>query len=106
MRSIIITLFLIGIILIIIGYNKEYQKCEPKVKYVYRFVPRNFTEEQYNQQKVEDMFGTMFKNPSPWTGKFPDMVIKKGEDINKNFISQTGKDTDMNEVIIETEILN
>ena len=52
------------------------------------------------------MFGTMFKNSSPWTGKFPEMVIKKGEDINKNFISQTGKDTDMNEVINETEILN
>ena len=34
------------------------------------------------------------------------MVIKKGEDINKNFISQIGKDTDMNEVINETEILN
>ena len=41
--------------------------------------------------------------PLKWVKKYG---IKKGEDINKNFISQTGKDDDMNKVIKETEILN
>jgi len=101
MKAIVLLLFLLGIIFIITGYQKSYMKCEPKTKYIYRYVPRNFIEEQMEPQSVEDAFKTMFKNPSPWVGKFPEMEIKKGEDINKNFISQYGFDDDENDIVGE-----
>ena len=63
MKSIMIILVIIGIILLIIDITKRYYTC-PLNKIEYRYIPRTFEEESKEPVPLNDIFDSMFKNPS------------------------------------------
>ncbi len=78
-KVLLLILFIISIIFITIDMTKSTFKCEEK-KTEYKYVPRTFNEEQNSPVPIDDIFGTMFDNPSPWVGSFvePDANNKLG----------------------------
>ena len=86
-RFIILVLFLIGVIFIIIELTKSYNEC-PAKKIEYRYLPKTFKEEQESPVPIDDIYGTMFAQASPWVGSFT-----KNEDTmrtlrDQNYVSQ------------------
>ena len=86
-------LFLIGFILIVIGYVKANKNCPPQ-KIEYRYVPRTFIEDQNEPVPVTDIFARMFYQSSPWlsheAGKLlPPANLQQPIRQNKFFISQS-----------------
>jgi len=82
-------LFIIGLVLIIISLVMAYNKPEPQST-VYRYIPRTFIEDQENPVPLDDIFYTMFNNPSPWIMGV-DVQRRKndiGENINKYYVTQ------------------
>jgi hypothetical protein len=69
MRPVILTLFLAGIIFLVVGYVNQIKKCPPP-KIEYRFIPRTFEEEQNNPVLVSQLFNDMFSEPSTWVAGF------------------------------------
>jgi len=65
MKTLIITLMIVGIIFIAIGYINTNQNCPPPIVQ-YRYIPRTFDEEQNNQLPILSVYGKMFDNPTPW----------------------------------------
>ena len=84
MNSLVLLLFLIGIILITIGYTKSTLKCPPS-KIQYRFIPRSFYEEQLSPNNVLSNFQSMFNESSPWY-KYDDNT-KTFSNNNDNFFT-------------------
>jgi hypothetical protein len=69
MKSIAITLFFLGIILIVNGYYKnkiKNMKHEQKYKYKYRFIPRSYYDEQLQHNDIDKQFNSMFNEDTPW----------------------------------------
>jgi len=65
MKGILILMLYIGITMIIIGYMKNYEKCEePKIEY--RYVQRTFFEEQIAPTNLRKSFNGMFNDQSSW----------------------------------------
>ena len=65
------TIFLMICIMIIIMIACEITRLNtikqcPKPIIEYRHIPRTFKEEQNEPIPVDDIFGKMFSNPSPW----------------------------------------
>tara|TARA_Y100000991_G_C21951411_1_gene339975 strand:- start:140 stop:412 length:273 start_codon:yes stop_codon:yes gene_type:complete len=85
MKSLSILLLIIGLLLIISGYYKKIYKCPP-TKIEYRYIPRNFYEEQNSETNLKSVYRDMFDNSSIWS-KYPlgDVDIS-GEKKIKNFI--------------------
>ena len=54
MRSLSLLFLIIGIIFITIGYNEKVSKC-PLPKIEYRYIPRNFYEEQNSQVNLKNL---------------------------------------------------
>lgn len=65
MKSIVLLLFIIGVIFIAIGYYKDNQQCPPPIVQ-FRYVPRTFEQEQSLEQPILSTFGSMFKDNSAW----------------------------------------
>ena len=63
MKGIILTLLVIGITMILVGFHKKNLKCPPP-KVIYKFIPRTFEEEQENPPQVTRIFDKMFKSPN------------------------------------------
>lgn len=69
MRSVSLLILIIGLLLIVIGYMEQKQYCgEPKVEY--RYIPRNFYEEQNAEIDLKNMYNNMFNGNSVWN-KYP-----------------------------------
>ena len=88
MSIIMILIFVIGIVLITISLTKMYNKCE-NTKTIYRYVPRTFIEDQENPIPLDDIFYSMFNNPSPYVASV-DVTRRRediGENLNKYYIS-------------------
>lgn len=85
MKSIGILLLIIGIVFISIGYNERISKC-PLPKIEYRYVPRNFYEEQNSQVNLKNLYSNIFDKSSTWS-KYPlgDVDIS-GKNKMKNFM--------------------
>ena len=85
MKSISILLLFIGLFLIINGYYKKIHKCEP-TKIEYRYIPRNFYEEQNSETNLKSLYKDLFEKSSIWS-KYPlgDNDIS-GDNKMKNFI--------------------
>jgi len=82
-------IFIVGVILVIIGLVRTYNQCPPP-KIVYRYVPRTFIEEQENPVPLDDIFYTMFNNPTPWVAS-ADIERRKndiGENLNRYYVTQ------------------
>jgi hypothetical protein len=58
--------------------------CPPKI--IYSFIPRTFKEQQDNPIPLDEIFKTMFEQPSPWVQSFD--IHKSRMDIDDEFISQ------------------
>ena len=85
MKSIAILLLIIGIVMIVIGYLKDKDNCDvPKIEY--RYIPRNFGDEQNSTSNLKDLYADMFNNADVKT-KYPlsDIDIS-GQNKNQNFI--------------------
>jgi len=78
MKSIIMFLFVIGVVMVVSGYHNQKQKCPPP-KIVYKYIPRTFQEEQEDPAKVSEIFDKMFNESSPWINQLGDVKIKKNE---------------------------
>ena len=65
MKSLVIILLLVSVIFIAIGYIKSNQKCPPPIV-EFRYIPKTFKEEQSTAVPILSLYGSMFKNPSPW----------------------------------------
>ena len=81
MKSIVLLIFLIGIILIVIGYTKTTDKCPPP-KIEYRFIPRNFYEEQLQPNNITVQFNDMFDKQAP-SNNYQDIQFKEPEKIDQ-----------------------
>jgi hypothetical protein len=68
-RFIVVMLFFFGIIFIVIEVTKSNSTC-PQQETIYRYLPRSFKEEQEEPVPIDDLYGKMFKEPSPWVGSF------------------------------------
>jgi hypothetical protein len=88
-KLLITTLFVIGLLLILVDLVRSYYEC-PQNKVIYKFIPRSFREEQENPVPLNDIFYTMFNNPSPWVATVDVDRRKKdiGENINKYYLTQ------------------
>lgn len=68
-RFIVLVLFIIGVIFIVIEVTRSYNECPvPEIKY--RYLPRSFKDEQNEPVPINDLYGRMFDEPSPWVGSF------------------------------------
>ena len=64
MKSIVLFLFVIGVILLTTGYQKQMLKThEVEQRIEYRFIPRSIYEEQLGQPNVSQSFADMFEKP-------------------------------------------
>lgn len=86
MKPIILTLFLAGIIFLVVGYVNQIKKCPPP-KIEYRFIPRTFEEEQNNPVLVSQLFRDMFEEPSTWVAGFTLSGKPNVAEIERNLVS-------------------
>jgi hypothetical protein len=70
-KILLLILFTISLIFITIDVTKSTFKCDEKIT-EYKYVPRTFKEEQESPVPINDIFGSMFENSSPWVGSFVD----------------------------------
>jgi len=68
-RFIVLVLFIIGVMFIVIEVTKSYNEC-PAAEIQYRYIPRSFKDEQEEPVPINDLYGRMFDEPSPWVGSF------------------------------------
>lgn len=62
MRSLVLFLFVIGIILLTTGYQKKMLKThEIQTRIEYRFIPRSIYDEQLGEPQVSNSFTDMFE---------------------------------------------
>ncbi len=62
MKSIILTLLIIGIVMVALGYQKKLiQNMEVKTTVEYRFIPRSIYDEQFSPVMLESTFNDMFE---------------------------------------------
>lgn len=88
MQFLLISILVAALVFIIIGFFKGNQVCPPR-RIEYRYVPRNFIEDQLEPVSVSEIFGDMFRNPTVWVGGFSNTYYPKQEDINRFFVSQS-----------------
>jgi len=65
MKSVVILLLIIGIVMIIMGYYREYSKC-PNPIIEYRFIPRTFYDEQLSTPNLMKQFSGLFEDENVW----------------------------------------
>ena len=85
MKSIIILIFIVGLVMVVSGFYKQNLKC-PKPQIVYRYVPKTFEEEQENPPSVLKMFSGLFNDPSAWQTQ--KMGLEKRDKNLKNYINK------------------
>jgi len=62
MRSLVLFLFVIGIIMLTTGYQKRMLKThEIQTRVEYRFIPRNIYEEQLGEPEISSSYADMFE---------------------------------------------
>lgn len=85
MKSIAFLLLIIGLFMIVVGYFKDKDNCDEK-KIEYRYIPRNFSDEQNTTPDLKNLYSDMFNNAEV-RSKYPlsDTDIS-GENRKNNFI--------------------
>jgi len=93
MKSFILILFIIGLCLMILGYTENYKNC-PLPKIEYRYIPRNFYEEQITDNNLKSLYSDMFNKQEAW-GKYPMGDVSDISKVNNttNFINDADYDT-------------
>ena len=92
MKSISVAFLIAGLVLLIIGYYENKQNC-PTRKIEYRYVPRQFYDEQMSQSNLKNVYSDMFDKASDyWKNAIrlaPNNYIEA-----QNWLKITGKLTD------------
>jgi len=85
MKSIAILLLIFGLLCLVMGYYEIKQNC-PTRKIEYRYIPRQFYEEQLSENNLKNLYSDMFDKASTWQ-KYPlsDIDIS-GANRKNNFI--------------------
>jgi len=87
--TIMMIVLITGLLLVLVDIIRTYNQCPPN-KTIYKYIPRTLREEQENPVPLNDIFYTMFNNPTTWVATV-DIERRKrdiGEDINKYFLTQ------------------
>jgi hypothetical protein len=88
MRSVVILGLFVGVLMIVVGYVNQLQKCPPP-HIEYRYIPRTFKEDQNNPVQVSEIYSKMFTEPSPWiAGMKIAGNASKTSTLNRYYISQ------------------
>lgn len=87
MKSIIIIIFIIGLIFLVSGYVKTNFKC-PGPKIEYRYVPQTFYNEQIVKTDLKKLYGNMFNQTSVWQ-TYPLNDKSQTNNNNDNFFKIT-----------------
>jgi hypothetical protein len=66
MKSLVIILFIIGLLFIFVGYYNKQKNC-PNPKIEYRYIPRSFYEEQITSSDLKNHYSEMFDKQSIWS---------------------------------------
>jgi hypothetical protein len=65
MKSFVLLLFVVGIVMTAIGYQKNMMREYEIEKHIeYRFIPRSIYDEQLGQAKLTPSFEDMFERPN------------------------------------------
>ena len=91
MEYVIFILFVIVLVIaILLMINAVLRiKYNNTIKYVYRYVPKKYIDQQYEDNYANDLFKTMFTTTTPWlvdSVRYRD--TEKMENVNKYFVSQ------------------
>lgn len=87
--TLVITLIIIFICLLIIINSIMKVNYNNKTKYVYRYIPKKYIDQQYDDNYANDLFKNLFTTTSPWlvdSVRYRD--TNKMEQVNKYFVSQ------------------
>lgn len=84
-KVVILIILVIGLLLITLDLGWTYNSC-PEQQIIYKFIPRSFSENQDNPVPLDDLFGKMFSDATPWIASFNTNILPKK--INDLFISQ------------------
>ena len=88
MKSIIIIMFIIGLLLLVSGYIEKKNNC-PAPKIEYRYIPRSFYEEQISSNDLKKTYSDMFNEPSTWsTYPFNNKLEVDNKDTHSNFFTE------------------
>ena len=85
---IIILILVMGFIFLYIDQHKRLTQQRQPEKIIYRYLPRTPEQEMNQEIFPSDIFQTMFSQPSPWINSVNDLDARKGDGINKYFVSQ------------------
>lgn len=77
-----------GFIFLYIDQHKRLTQQRQPEKIIYRYLPRTPEQEMNQEIFPSDIFQTMFSQPSPWINSVNDLDARKGDGINKYFVSQ------------------
>ena len=69
-KKIIILLLLIGLVMIFVGYY-QVKDLSHYPQIIYKYIPKSYYDEMFNQASVRSIFGRMFNNASPWHSAKP-----------------------------------
>ncbi len=80
--------------LMVKGYTENYKNC-PLPKIEYRYIPRNFYEEQITENNLKSLYSDMFNKPDTWS-KYPvgDADVSSKVNNSSNFINESDYDTE------------
>ena len=87
MKTIVLFLFIIGIVMIVVGYTREVSKVE-NTKIEYRYIPRNQYEDQMQSDSVSTIFSSMFDNQSVWNTYPFNSSNKPDNRPGKNYVKE------------------
>ena len=77
-KKIVILLLIIGLVMLYIGYMQE-KTLSPFPQVIYKYIPKSYYDELYQQAPITTIFSKLFNNASPW------MAAKPGYDHNEAY---------------------
>ena len=66
MKSIATLILILGLLFLVMGYYQIKQTC-PTRKIEYRYIPRQFYEEQVSETNLKNLYSDMFNKPTTWS---------------------------------------
>ena len=92
MKSLVILLLVVGICMVVVGYNKSNQIC-PANRVEFRYIPRTFEQEQEAPVPVLSVFGKMFRDEDAWM-KHEGYAAHQRSAVGTSDVSSTGLNND------------
>lgn len=69
-KKILMLLLIIGLVMLFIGYQQE-KSLSPFPQIIYKYIPKSYYDEMYQNTPVTSIFSKMFNNASPWMSAKP-----------------------------------